>query len=524
MKPREELLRDILDDLKWLSQAQGRSTLGRSHTTVEDKWRKTKKKSVKQRRSSMVLANIKEDQELEASLSFSSTLPKGVAINVGGDNRKVGVLLRSASASAASYSGSGPISPPSHLTRQGIAMNQGLSTSPRRGKKRSPTLRRRPKSQPSVDDDSPLFHQKSRLPKLGKAGKKESMEYAADDEEISDLENSFPGNSAELVAPPSSLNLPPEEPSSLVISNKAKTSSPFQTKKKAVSFEQSLAAPRQQTVPVEVHCNSEAVALEEMDNLKPINCGSPEDQNLHVDELDASTTSETFLLPKKGSPGHSPPQRRHKQGYGELDGDDTMRESPERSPLWKKKQNMWGVEGSAVSGNSKGGSPGGSPRRRRNCSPIASRIEPDESETYLLPENGNSKLSPRQRRRPSPGVSKHHAVELGGIEASLLPEGGSPPSRRRRKRSKSPGFPSTRRISLSQPDVQESDRDRLISNPAAAGEGSPYFAWGGHSEEGRKAFSLDRRAALAVKKAGSTATHRGGKRGALDDASESDDG
>lgn len=464
MRPREQLLRDIQDDLKYLSQMSGRSTLTRSHTTVEDKH--SKKKSMKQRRSSVTLAKIKEEGEPDGVLSFSSSLPRGVALSVSSsDSRKVGVLMRSASASAGSSSGSASylerqLSPPSSIPRKGVASKPGLSTisaSPRRAKKRSPTLRRRsprPRT-PDNDDESPVLSgpRKSRTPKLaGMKEVQESTEYAADDEGVPDLTSL--GSSAESPITPGRLpgqqkmlHLPhaQDDAGALAISNAAKTSSPFQTKKKVVSFEQNL--PAQQLVTVEVHCNDEAMESEgNGSGPKPVSASGSHDQDLEASRLgvaqfETSVSSETYLLPEGGSPKRSARQRRKQ----ELE---------------------------------------------------VSRLGPAEfetgitSETCLLPEGG-----------PSP---KHSARQ------------------RIRKRSKSPSIP-PRKKSLSQPNVRGDERDRLIELHTS-GESSPYIAWesqpggGGSDRLSRKAYSLDRKTAIA----GNSAAQRGGK--SLYDSSESDQG
>lgn len=483
MKPREELLRDILDDLKWLSQISGRSTLSRSQTTVEDKWNRSKKKSrVKQRRSSMVLANIKEEREQVSSLSFSTTLPRDVAINVNGESRKVGVLMRSASVNATSHTASS-VSPPLPQPRKGIAAKPGLPTitsSPRRAKKRSPILRRPPRTLPPDDDESPMLHWKSRLPKLAKMTEKpESMEYAADDEEISDLESGFPGSLVDSPGSPSqrrrlkvSMARTPEEPSVLVISNAAKGSSPFQTKKKAVSFEQ---GPGQELVSVEVHCNNGAVGPEETPISDSLSSSHDDHQGLGTAELiQASITSETFLLPKGGSPEHSSPHRRRQQG------------------------------------------------QRVNTLDSA-ELEMNENSLRGIPEH-----LPRRRRHQSLEVSRPSVTELGESVTSgtyLLPEGGSPKhsSQRRRRRSKSPSIP-PRKKSLSQPNVRGDDRDRLINTGAS--EGFPYFAWENRPEEGgggglmRMAYSLDRKTVALAERSGAASAHKE----SLYDTSESDQG
>lgn len=323
-RPREQLLRDILDDLKWLAHVSGRSTLGRSHTTVE-----RKKKSIKQRRSSVTLAQIKEEGEPDGVLALSSTLPRGMAMNVNSGER---VLMRSASASAGSRSVSAghleqQLSPPLSLLRKGIASKPGLSTisaSPRRAKKRSPTLRRHPRPQtPDDDDESPMLSRR-RVPKLaGMKEAQESTEYAADDEGIPDLTSTAkslvpksPVTSGGLPGQLKKLHLPSaprarDETDALVIGNAAKTS-PFQTKKKVVSFEHNR--PGEQLVTVEIHCNDDTVdSADTRSKVKPVGPSSSRDQDLEVlkaAEFETSVTSETCLLPEGGSPKHSAHQRR----------------------------------------------------------------------------------------------------------------------------------------------------------------------------------------------------------------------
>ena len=478
MKPREELLREILDDLKWHSQISGRSTLTRSHTTVDGK--RSKKKP---RRTSMVLTNISEDRELESSLSFSSTMPRDAAISINGEGRKAGMLMRSVSASAASHSAN--ITPPS---RRGVAAKPGLPTiaaSPQR------TNRRRPLS---YEDQSrpPSLLRKSRLPKRTETPG--SIDYAADDEEASDAHCPLPsGNLADQQ--PRRLKVPahtPEEPSSLVISNQAKTSSPFQTKKKAVSFEQSLPQPNSEVVSAEVHYNSKATSQEESQDCPSL---SPSHDHLGVyaTDLETSTTSETLLLPRARSPNHSP-QTYHlpKRGSPEL--------QRKRASRGTGREDCLLPTGGSLEPLRKHPSPGADSPKYQEKRPIfgvnrLSVAELEESDTSLLPyEKTSPKGSPRRRRHQSLVMDRLGAAELEASvtsETHLLPEG-SPEQTQRR--SKSPSFPS-RKKSLSQPNVRGDDRDRLLNLP---GEGAPYVAWeedGGHGGMTRNAYSLDHKMA-----------------------------
>lgn len=352
MKPREQLLRDILDDLRWLSQLSGHSTLNRSRTTLgmEDKW--SKKKPAKQRRNSETLAKITEEGEPEGVLVSSSTLPRGVAINVRGEKRKVGVLMRSASASATSHSMStgvdNQLSPPSPLPKKGVA-SKPINSSPRRTKKRSPTLRRHQRSHTTSEEEtSPMLSGRRKNRNLKLTEMKEvsgSLEYAADDEDAATPESvvlhslanpsgtTLPASGGQTSFPsqPMRLQIPaartPEETGALVIGNTANISSPFQTKKKVVSFEQ------EQLVSVEVHSNTGALdSSDKHSNTIPASLSVAHNQDvnngprLDKAEFETSITSETCLLPppgtnvtsethllphaESGSPGHSSRRRR----------------------------------------------------------------------------------------------------------------------------------------------------------------------------------------------------------------------
>lgn len=327
MKGKQQLLHDIQDDLRWVSQTSGRSTLSRSHTTVEDQ--RPRRKFTKLRRSSVTLSKIKEETDHD-TLITSTTLPHSMAVN----NRPKMLGLHIPRSSSASAGSSLPRSvqenqfAPSSLPKKGVIAKPGLSTiesSPKR-KKRSPR-----RYVPDSPDESPVL-KRNRAPKMDEVGKKaSSMEYSADDEEmmspeskvIANSKTESPGQSGRLQVQ----NYAPDESSSLVISNPLKVS-PFQSKKKVVSFEEAL--PTQDLVTVEVHCNND-VHLEEEPNTCPKSSPRSHDHKqldlhvvgtnkstLKVDEFETSVTSETRLLPlsdksRGNNSSEQPAKRRRKR-------------------------------------------------------------------------------------------------------------------------------------------------------------------------------------------------------------------
>ncbi len=453
MKGREQLLREILDDLRWI-QMQGRSTLNRSHTTVE-----AKKKSIKSRRSSVTLSKIKEESgNVDSFSSTSASLPRSAAINVKSGRKMLGLHIpRSASASAGSRQAPSPTglaSPPSagkekrfvpsSLPRRVVASKPGLSTieaSPsRRPKRHSPVppgrspARRSPlhKSPPHKElnsgGDSPQgkVRTKSKGTKLKQLG--ESVEYPADDEEMTterDTSHIIVNSQTNSPAPPR--GHAQEEGLRLGGGRGGLKGSPSLGKKKMVSFEDGnhthssdhthpISSPAPQfVVAVEVHSNGDVVAL----GLK--------DHTHMPDEAKSKTRTpspqEKFTSSLSGSYDHTHLQL--------------------------------------------------SPNRLLNTSIT--------SETKLLPDSESG------RGRDSGGS-----------------KGNSPISKRRRRRSKSPNMSSMRQmLSISQPNTVQGDEGEMLLEQSGSGKeggGSPYFAWeeadssggGGGGGGGRKAFSWDR--------------------------------
>ena len=297
MKPKHQVLQDIQDDLKWMSQISGRSTLNRSHTTVEDK--RAKKKSFRIRRTSVM--TIKEEVAFEDAAPTAATLPRDVALNVARRNEGRPQFLgisRSASVNVGSTS-------TSRLERQSFSPPSTLP-SKKGGKvstlKRSSKIKKHPFFA-EEDEHTPeeLLPRKHRSPNLAGIGKSSSsMDYAGDDEE------------ADVVIPSGANSSPSrkytksyilKEPESLVISNSGKTSSssPFQ-RKKMVSFEQDMGA--QTLVAVEVHCNDDASEPESRSHDQPPPPPPVDPNMVRQVDLETSVTSQTRLLPDKddGSP------------------------------------------------------------------------------------------------------------------------------------------------------------------------------------------------------------------------------
>ena len=270
MKGREQLLRDLSDDLRWLSQNTGRGTLNRSNTTLERA--STRKKSIKKRRNSEVtLAKIHEEAEHENVITASSsTLPRGVAMNAKKtENRPktLGLQVQRSSSVNASFT--------FEQSRKKITSKPGLSTisdSPQRTKlKKLSDVKKSPRKQ-AKDDESGSHAQvrtrravKSKSPKppqteMEKYG--EGMDYAADVEDTDDPSNKVVNkmtNSPAQLVQFEAHNLTPNEDRSLVFSNLSDRS-PLQARNP--SFEANEDSPFHQVVEVEVHVNSEATNLE----------------------------------------------------------------------------------------------------------------------------------------------------------------------------------------------------------------------------------------------------------------------
>lgn len=472
MKSREHLLKEILDDLRWI-QHQGRATLNRSHTTVE-----AKKKSVKKRRSSVTLSKIKEETgSVEGFSTVSASLPRSAAINVKrGRKNMLGLQIpRSASASAGTSHRSpvsptgGPLSPPASagvgggkekqrfvaasLPRRAVASKPGLSTieaspsrrprghspiSPGRSSPRRSPLRRSPREDSASPEtttrgEGPKVRTKTKIAKhLKQLGG--SVEYPADDEGVADQDTSdiIVNSQTNSPAQPGHAK---EAGSRSIVSRGAK-GSPSQFKKKMVSFDESFSndsrpthstnsghAPPQVVVAVEVHGN---------DDVAP--------------SLEDHTHQRHSLLSQ--------------------DEVKSKRRSPSNSPLLTK-HDFFSESGSY-----------------RQVSPNRMFDASITSETRLLPDSESSGRS-----------------EGGGSK------GNSPATKRKMKRSKSPSLSSMKKmLSLSQsPTIQGDDEGELLLNKdrGGGGGGSPYFAWGQSHPAGvkgednaavsKRAFSWDRR-------------------------------
>lgn len=329
MKGRQQLLRDLQDDLRWLSQVSGRSTLGRSNTTVEE--RRATKKATRFRRSSVALAKIKEEMlEHESSSAVGAlSLPRSAAINLRkSENRPRSLLPQS---STRPNGKDKRFSQP----KGGGSKSGGLSGSPKKNKK-SPNIKRAPlrfAAATSSPEKSPIASQfrSKKSPKWTSENVPPSAEYAAGyDEDTADLSafdnvvvnsqtsDNSPSQSSWLGALSSSPGgyggttteqQGPGGSGALVIGNAGKSASPFQTKKKVVSFESHVA--RQQSVvsveihheseSSEVHQNSEVVDL--LDQAKPstVDLSTSQDDTLGnslvIADLEASDSSALRLLP-----------------------------------------------------------------------------------------------------------------------------------------------------------------------------------------------------------------------------------
>lgn len=326
-KPKHQILQDIQDDLKWMSQISGRNTLNRSNTTVEEK--RSKKRSFRIRRTS-VMNRIKEEVDLSEGIPTASTLPRDVALNVArrSENRPQFLgISRSASVNVGSSSSTN-----SRLERQSLSPPPSSLPSSKKGHNgKANTLRHSPRikkhsffheeGEPAPGETPPVLPRKHRAPKLAGIGKaSSSMEYAADDEDVSPPEIT---SSSSSVGSHNTKSCLPKEPESVVISNTGKTSlSPFQ-KKKTVSFEQDVGA--QTLVAVEVHCNTDASepgSSSPASRSRDHHVRSPGGHVLgpsRVDQVDlgASVTSQSRLLPDEaersprgGGRGQSPPASR----------------------------------------------------------------------------------------------------------------------------------------------------------------------------------------------------------------------
>ena len=459
MKGQQQVLRDIQDDLRWLVQVSaGRTTLNRSHTTVEPN-RRNKKKAGKYRRNSVItLTKIKEEGGAQDFHLASASLPRGMIVSTKKDGRPKKLGIRSASTSEVTSPPQLHLSPPSSLSRKGFLGKTGLGPvpSPKRKKPHSPKRVAATDSPESPPITSAL--KKNRTPKLAEVRNhnvlSESVEYPADVEDLNSPEG-FIANSQtnspalggstsrlQVSQPDSSGNVSP-----LVIGNSvAKSPLASQAKKKVVSFDTSSTLPaRQSLVSVEVHHNPDSLLEADASDLSP--------QLLRAYDMD----------------NHSP-------------------KSPTTTP-WS--------------------------RDFSNHSPKLSR-------SPKIPRSPKPPRSPRSPRSPLGLSHGHSTMEdsldtsLGEMETSstrLLPllDGRSNAEHRRRVRgrSRSPSFPTTNigaKKALSQPNVygDESDHDQLLGHLAGSGSGggeASYVAYksddnedcaDGNREPAVTALSLDR--------------------------------
>ena len=345
-KGRQQLLRDIQDDLRWQSMASsGRSTLGRSHTTIERKG--VKKRTVKMRRNSD--ANLTKMTEMENALNSSSTLPRGAGLSRP-KNLRLSVP-RSSTVSSGGGRSKNYLNPNKKQsstllkTKKGVSSKPGLATiqsSPRRtarGVQHSPQMITNSSIEsPDLIPKVISHKRRGRSPRPAREFHKGgSFEYQGDIEESEEMMASLIVNNDVEVTKPltpriEARNYTPVEDThdAFVISNSV-TASPYppHSKKKAVAFKETARPPPQQTVPVEVHFEREQTAEETPAvnvNPKHSNTSSKSHDFKELDtselgalDLDISITSKSRLLQSSdeddgsSSPGQNSARRRKKQ-------------------------------------------------------------------------------------------------------------------------------------------------------------------------------------------------------------------